>query len=118
MDLVRIINEIVQDSVDATSDYPGWDSQIIVILKVKQQAAKEFPIALAKRINQAIEEGISDARTQAEAQINPPKSAEDAVDQGDFVRQRVLQNFEEMESRIAGSYEAKPDDPNPYSFEQ
>lgn len=104
LDLVRLINELVQESIDATSEYPGWDPNVIVILKVKQQAASEFPKALTIKINNAIDAGLSEAKAQVETASAPPMTAADAVDQGDYVRQRVLQTFEEMDNRVPGSY--------------
>lgn len=101
LDLLRIAQEIEKEAADYCADYPGWDAQQIVILKVRMQVAKEFREALLGRVNRAIEDGIAESRQ------NPAMSAqtaEDAINHGDFVRQRVLETFSENDLRAAGSY--------------
>lgn len=102
LDVIRISQEIVHSAADICADYPGWDAQQIVVLKVRMQAAKEHHQLLLARINDAIQDGIEESSTLADS--FPEKSAAEAVDQGDFVRQQVLQRFEETDNRPAGSY--------------
>jgi hypothetical protein len=103
MDLVRISQEIVQIAADICADYPGWDPQQIVVLKVRMQCAKEHHALLLAKINEAILAGIAE---QSVAQNLPKKSASEAMDQGDLVRQEVLTHFADMDedNRPAGSY--------------
>src|SRR5271154_3505234 len=102
-DLLRLSQELVQSAADICADYPGWDSQQIVVLKVRMQCAKEHHTMLLAKINEAILAGIAE---QAAAQNLPKKSAADAMDQGDLVRQEVLTHFAGMDedNRPAGSY--------------
>jgi hypothetical protein len=104
VELIRLMNGIVQEARENTEDYAGWDPQMMTVLKVRQQVAKEFPQRVIEKMNAIIDAGVAEARTQMEFASAPPKSATDAVDQGDYVRQRVLQNFEEMDGRVAGSF--------------
>ncbi len=102
LDLIRISQEMVKAAADVCADYPGWDAQQIVVLKVRMQAAKEHHELLLAKINEAIREGIEEATARAASL--PAKTAEEAVDHGDYVRQRVLEKFEEMDGRVPGSY--------------
>jgi exosome complex RNA-binding protein Csl4 len=102
LDMLRIAQELVQNAADVCADFPGWDPQQIVVLKVRMQTAKEFKDLLIAKINEAIRAGVDEARAQISSM--PNKTVEDAVDQGDFVRQKVLENFEEQDNRSAGSY--------------
>ena len=109
LDLVRISQEMVQESVDATSDYPGWDPQVMMVLKVKQQAAKEHHQALLTRLQNAIQAGLDEAKEMLSTLPAPTvQTATEILEQGDYVRQAVLQNFEDRDvsndSRTAGSY--------------
>lgn len=101
-DLIRLSQELVDAAVETCSSYPGWDTQQMVVLKVRMQAAKEHHLMLLNRIREVIGEGVAEAR----ASINslPAKTAEQAVAQGDYVRRQVLQKFDEMDMRPAGSY--------------
>lgn len=101
-DLIRLSLEIVQSAADICADYPGWDAQQITVLKVRMQCAKEHHALLLNKVQEAIETGKQEAIAQAPTL--PAKTASDMVDQGDYVRQQVLQQFDEMESRPAGSY--------------
>jgi hypothetical protein len=102
IDLLQISQQLVQEAIDATSDYPGWDAQQIVVLKVRQQAAKEHHQALIQRVLAAIQTGIDEAR--ANASNLPVKTAGEALDQGDYVRQEVLKKFDDEDNRVSGSY--------------
>jgi len=102
LDVLRISQELVQSAADQCADYPGWDPQQIVVLKVRMQCAKEHHALLIARINEAIYQGIEEGKAQA-ANL-PSQTPEEAVDRGDFVRQRMLQQFNEMDNRPAGSY--------------
>lgn len=104
-DLVRLSQEIVQDAIDATSDYPGWDPQQMTVLKVRQQVAKEFHVRLFARLTNAIAEGIQEGMEQS--QNLPAKTPQEILEQGDHVRQRVLEKFAEIDAvdtRTPGSY--------------
>jgi hypothetical protein len=103
LDIIRISQELVDSATAISVDFGGWDPQQVVVLKCRAQAAKEHHACLFARINEAIREGVAE---QASSTM-PAKTAADAVDQGDFVRQEVLTKFDEMdESRPAGSYES------------
>jgi hypothetical protein len=66
------------------------------------QVAKEHHQLLLARVNMAIEAGVEEAR--AFVSSLPAVSPEEAVNNGDLVRQKVLEQFENMEMRPAGSY--------------
>lgn len=102
LDIIRIEQEMIQEAVDACIDYAGWDQQMIMLLKVQMQVAKQHHKALLFRINQAIEQGVSEAKEQVDNL--PQKTAAEAVDHGDLVRQQVLERFDEMDMRIPGSF--------------
>ena len=102
IDLLRLSLELVQQAADICADYPGWDAQQIVVLKVRMQAAKEHHQALLAKIQNAIEIGVAEA--SAQAQSFPEKTAEEILDQGDHVRRKVLEHFEEADGRLPGSY--------------
>jgi len=100
-DIMRISQDLVKTAEDICANYPGWDTQQIVMLKVRMQTAREHHAALFAAVNDAIRAGLDEARTTA---ASPEKTVTDAADQGDYVRQAVLQKFDEMEGRAAGSY--------------
>lgn len=102
LEILRISQDLVQSAVDMCVDYPGWDAQQIVILKVRMQAAKEHHELLLARINEAIQIGIEEGRTKTATL--PEVSPDDIVDHGDYVRQAVLEKFNENDMRAAGSY--------------
>lgn len=104
LDLLRVLDDFVEAARQKTETYPGWDTQIMLVLKVRQQVAAEVKPALLSEVNDIIDAGIAEARAQVEAANIPAKSAADSVDQGDFVRQQVLESFEQMDNRVAGSY--------------
>lgn len=99
-DIVQISLDLVKSAADMCADYPGWDPQQIVMLKVRMQCAKEHHEILLANINEAIRAGLEEARTAT----LPQKTVVEAAEQGDYVRQAVLQKFEEIEGRAAGSY--------------
>jgi hypothetical protein len=102
LDILRITQEQVQEAVDACSNYPGWDTQQILVLQVRQKCATEFHQMLLARVNDAIQMGIDESR--ANVASLPEKSVAEAVDQGDYVRQKALEKFDEFDSRPAGSF--------------
>lgn len=81
-DLRQIISELVQEAADASADFPGWDSEQIVMLKVRHQTAKEFAQQIFNRLNSAIDSSSKPAHNTA---------GQD-------------QNEEYADSRIPGSY--------------
>jgi len=91
---------MVQEAADICADYQGWDAQQITVLKVRMQCAKEHHQRLLARIQDAIRAGIEEAKIST----LPAKTPDDAIDHGDYVRQVVLQKFEEADGRVAGSY--------------
>lgn len=102
LDILRISQEIVDNQTACIVDYPGWDKDQMTVLKVRAQCSKEHHQLLLAKINEAIQLGVAEASSQV---FNlPEKTAEEAVDQGDFVRQRVLEHFEDQDNRPAGSY--------------
>lgn len=103
-DLIRLSQELVQTATDLCTDYPGWDAQQIMVLKVRMQAAKEHHNLWLSQVSNAIQEGIDEAKELRAVSALPEKSASDAVDQGDYVRQATLRKFEDMDNRPAGSY--------------
>ena len=98
-DLLRLSQELVESAVAACSEYPGWDAQQIVVLKVRMQAAKEHHALLLARITEAITQGVEEMRLQIDAGAAPKKTVSEIVDQGDRVRQEVLTKFAEMDEK-------------------
>jgi hypothetical protein len=113
LDILRILDEFVNEAREKTETYPGWDAQVIVVLKVRQQAAAEIKPALLSEIDDAITAGVAEAREQINAAKIPAKTADESIEQGDLVRQKVLETFEEYDTRVPGSYDTTP---NQYSF--
>lgn len=104
LDILRISQEIVQSAADTARDYPGWDLQQMLVLKVRSQVAKEHHDLLLAKINEAIREGIDERKRTASTV--PAKTPTEVLEQGDLVRQEVLTKFDEMDDmRAAGSYE-------------
>jgi hypothetical protein len=102
-DIIRLSEEIIAETVEICNNYPGWDKDQMALLFTKQQAAKGHHQRLLYKINEAIEMGTNDQRELAPTL--PSKSAEEIIEQGDFVRQEVLTKFAEMDdNRIPGSY--------------
>jgi hypothetical protein len=101
-DLMQISQQLVKEAVDSTSDYPGWDKDMMVVLKVRQQAAKEHHMALTQRVAAAIQAGIEEARASVANFAQQPVA--EMQEQGDYVRQAVLTKFEEQDNRVPGSY--------------
>ena len=102
LDIMRISLDLIQNAVETCSGYPGWDPQQMVVLKIRMQTAKEHHEMLFAKIQEAIRDGIEESRAQVSSL--PAKTAAEAVDQGDFVRQKVLESFEQYDSRPAGSF--------------
>lgn len=101
-EVMSISEELVRQTREAADDFGGWDPQQIVMMKVRSQAAKEHHQLLLARIKDAIAQGIAEGREKAASL--PEKSAAEVLEQGDLVRQAVLQKFEEFDMRIPGSY--------------
>jgi hydroxyethylthiazole kinase-like sugar kinase family protein len=102
LDILRLSQELVDSATAILVNYGGWDKDQITVLKVRAQAAKEHHELLIAKINDAIQDGIAEGRAQAETL--PTKTAEESVDQGDYVRQKMMQKFEELDTRPSGSY--------------
>jgi hypothetical protein len=102
-DIFQISLDIANSLTANAIDYPGWDTQQMMVLKVRAQAAKEHHELLFARIKEAIRDGVQEQASQ----INmADKTPGEIIDQGDYVRREVLTHFEEMdnENRAAGSY--------------
>jgi hypothetical protein len=102
LDVLSLSQEIIQEAVKTCSGYPGWDPQVMVVLKVRMQVAEEHHQRLLGKIHEAIQDGIAEGRTQSASLAET--TVEDSVDQGDYVRQEMLKKFEENDNRMAGSY--------------
>jgi hypothetical protein len=102
LDLLGLSRELVQSSIDQCSDYPGWDTMQIVVLKVRMQAAKEHHELLIAKVLEAIRTGVDEQ--MALAATLPTKTVSEVLEHGDFTRQEVLKKFDELDSRPAGSY--------------
>lgn len=108
IEIMRLIHGLVQNAADQCADYPGWDPQQIVVLKVRMQAAKELRDLLLSEINTAIETGLTEARVLESEQKLPSLTPQEIIERGDHVRRQVLEKFDEMdtarESRSPGSF--------------
>ena len=106
LDLIRLSQELAQEAADICADYPGWDAQQIVVLKVRMQVAREHHNALIGKVQMAIQAGLDEMREKAN--VLPAKTVAEIVDQGDYVREKMLQHFADRDEhdgmRIAGSY--------------
>lgn len=102
-DLVRLSLEIVNSLSANAIDYPGWDKDQLMVLKVRAQTAKEHHELLFAKITEAIREGVQE---QAASPNLPDKSVTEVLETGDFVRQEVLTKFSEFdtEGRLPGTY--------------
>ena len=107
-DIMQISQQMVQEAADVCADYPGWDTMQIVVLKVRMQTAKEHHDVFLARIKEAIRDGVAEGQSLVAEQKLPPKTPQEAIEHGDFVRQRVLEKFTEMdtarETRAPGSF--------------
>jgi len=104
LDILRIAQEISDSATAVLVDYPGWDKDQIAVLKARAQAAKEGYELLIAKINEAIMDGIAEAKAAVNAGVIAAQSNEEAVETGNIVRQKVLQKFEEMDTRVPGSF--------------
>lgn len=102
LDVLRISQELAKTANDILVNYPGWDPQQVMVLKVRAQAAKEHHELLISKIQEAIHDGIVESSSAFPAREE--KSPEAMLEQGDFVRQKVLEKFENLDLRPAGSY--------------
>lgn len=103
-DLIRLSQEMVDSAQAACTDFGGWDPMQITVLKVRAQAAKEHHAMFFGKIQEAIQGGVDEMRAQLASM--PDKTSQEVMEQGDYVRQRVLENFEDhdAESRLPGTY--------------
>ena len=102
IDILRISQQLVDEAVSASVEYPGWDSQQIVVLKCRAQAAKEHHQQLIRRIMAAIQDGLEAAK--ADLSSMPAKTPTEIIEQGDLVRQEFLKKAEDLDSRVPGSF--------------
>lgn len=70
-DLRRLVDELVQEASDASADFPGWDSEQIVMLKVRHQAAKEMRDQIFARLNSLIDSTTSSEHNTPQATREP-----------------------------------------------
>lgn len=107
-EILALLAEMVKEAVDTCTNYPGWDAQQIVVLKVRQQAATELRDMLVAKINEAVQVGLSEASMLEAEKKLPPKTAQEIIEQGDHVRRIVLEKFQELdtanETRSPGSF--------------
>jgi|SRR5208282_3287542 len=107
-ELVLLSQELVQTAVDTCIDYGGWDKDQIVVLKVRMQAAKEHHQTLFAKIQEAVQIGLAEMQQLQSENVIQPKTAQEAIEHGDFVRQRILQESAEWdtghETRAPGSF--------------
>lgn len=106
-DLIRIGQDLVQEAMEQSRDFGGWDPQQIAILKVRHQAAFEYHTRLLARMQSYIEQAITEVRAAQNENPKAEPTAQEILDNGDFVRQEMLKRFEQMDqvdNRPAGSY--------------
>jgi hypothetical protein len=85
-DLRQIVRELVQEAADMSADFPGWDAQQIVMLKVRHQCAKEIEQQIFARLNFIIDSSATPEHNPQRDSTIPDK------------------NQEFSDSRIPGSY--------------
>ena len=102
-DAYRISKAMADEAAHTSITYPGWDSNQIMVLKARAQAALEHHELFFAKITEAIREGV---QAQAANTNLPDKSAEEVLATGDYVRQEVLTKFADLdaESRLPGTY--------------
>lgn len=64
-DLRQIANGLVQEAADMSADFPGYDKDQIVMLKIRHQTAKEFSQQLFARLNFIIDSSATPAHNAA-----------------------------------------------------
>jgi hypothetical protein len=101
-DWLRISQELVDEAAAVSIDYGGWDAQQITVLKCRAQAAKEHHQLMIAKMLDAIRIGVEEARVQMT--VEPQKTTAEMIEQGDLVRIKTLEHFDEMDGRVAGSY--------------
>lgn len=104
LDLIRLSQELVQTAVDNCSNYPGWDAQQIVVLKVRQQTAMEHHKLLFSKLQQVIDIGLQEGRDLIAARVLESKTPQQIVEESDTLRAKMLESFGDMDVRIAGSH--------------
>jgi hypothetical protein len=102
IDILRISQQLVDEAVAMSVDYPGWDAQQITVLKCRAQAAKEHHQQLIRRIMAAIQDGLDAAKSDLASM--PAKTPTEIIEQGDLVRQEFLKKAEDLDSRVPGSF--------------
>jgi hypothetical protein len=107
LDILRISQDLISEADEACRSYPGWDLQQILVLKVRMQCAQEHHKMLLAKIQDAVDDGVAEAKRQMDAAILKTKTPAEIVEQGDYVRQAVLTKFDEMDSRASGSFGPK-----------
>jgi hypothetical protein len=103
-DLIRLSQQMVDSAQAQCTDFGGWDPMQVMVLKVRAQAAKEHHNLFFARVQEVIQFGLDEMQAQLAAM--PDKTPQEVLEHGDFVRQRVLENFDERdtETRTPGSY--------------
>jgi hypothetical protein len=102
-DLIRLSQDLVDAAQAISTDFGGWDPMQIVMLKCRAQAAKEHHALFFAKIQELIQMGTDEMREQIASM--PVKTATEVMEQGDFVRQRVLETFQDNdETRLPGAY--------------
>lgn len=105
-DLWKISKALSDEATHISVTYGGWDSQQIMVLKARAQAALEHHERFFAKIRDAVAEGV-----QEQSALDNPrdKSIPEIIEQGDYVRQQVLTRFEEMDATgLPGTYTKTP----------
>lgn len=102
VDLIQITLDMAREAEEKLTNFNGWDAAAIAAIAVASQVSRRYQQELARRVQEAINEGILEARN-LQSQL-PEKTAGQLLDQSDFVRQRALEMFSEMDNRLPGSY--------------
>lgn len=102
LDLIRISLDLVQEAGEAEKRFDGWDPMQIIARRERVKGAELHHQALFQRLQEAINEGYLEAQNLS---TGVQKSAAEVIEQHDYMRQRVLQQMGDFESRVAGSYD-------------
>lgn len=110
LEIVRIMQEVEQLATDEALSFTGWDTLQIALRAASMRTAQQYRKQVLQRIQDAIDEGVADARRQVEMATLAAKTPDEVVEQSDYVRAQVLENFESRDEkandpmRVAGSY--------------
>ena len=110
LEIIRILQDIEQLATDNSLSYDGWDTLQIALRAASMRTAQQVRIQLLHRIQDAIDEGVADARRQVEMAALTSKTPSEVVDQSDYVRAQTLEVFAAKDEqandpmRMAGSY--------------